>query len=114
MPIFKDSDRKSVIPQVSLKSLFVKFNNLKEVEVGSEIRKYKIIKLPRFLILHFKRLSKGRHASERNSTVVNFDTSLDITDIHPEGRYSLISTISHHSVSNKGGYKVIIDDSPPN
>jgi len=45
-------------------------------------KRYKIYKLPRYLIIHVKRFYKNEFFLEKNPTIVNFPIkNLDLTDL---------------------------------
>ncbi|EFC37178.1 predicted protein [Naegleria gruberi] len=103
-PIFKDEYERNILPQVSLFSLLSKFNGEKETAVplndgNVEMRKYKIEKLPPYLVFHVKRFSKNFFFEEKNNTIVNFPlNNLDISEIAPDysgSHYNLVANICH-------------------
>ena len=52
-------------------------------------RRYRITKLPQYLVLHVKRFINNRYFTEKNPTIVNFPVkNLELKDIIPvpEGR----------------------------
>ncbi len=63
---------------------------------NGEVRKYKILKLPRYLILHFDRfkdkaLNLDLSVKDRNQTMVEFPLEIEILGV----KYRLISNIIH-------------------
>jgi len=72
MPLFKDGAQDKFIPQVSLTELLSKFDG-KQLEVlkdGSK-RRMRITKLPKYLILAYRRFKDGYFSIEKNTTIVN-------------------------------------------
>jgi U4/U6.U5 tri-snRNP-associated protein 2 len=54
-------------------------------------RKYRITRLPQFLVLHVKRFLNNRYFTEKNPTIVNFPVkNLELKDIIPVPRGILI------------------------
>ena len=123
-PLFQDEIDKNIIPQVDIFSLLAKYdgrtsqvNNLSydvsnEQELAGERRRFKISKLPPYMIFHIKRLKKTEFTHEHNPTIVTFPiTSLDMKDYAysfaaPPGTstmYDLIGNITHESVWTPGG-----------
>lgn len=72
-PLFKDSMDRNIIPQVPLFDLLSKFDGETEEAVrdGTK-RRYHISKLPKYLIVHFKRFTLNNWFVEKNGTLVNF------------------------------------------
>jgi U4/U6.U5 tri-snRNP-associated protein 2 len=62
------------IPQIPLMELLKKFDGKTFVEepVTCIKRKYRVHKLPKYLILHMKRFIKNEFFVEKNATIVNF------------------------------------------
>ncbi|XXQ33735.1 USP domain-containing protein [Plasmodiophora brassicae] len=107
VPLFKDreSDRE-VIPQVPLFILLQKFDGSTIHNLpNGEMRKHTIRRLPRYLILHFKRFTRNNFFMEKNTTIVNFPvTNLEMKDYYsPKGtadmdvstRYNLVASVCH-------------------
>ncbi|KAF0978351.1 hypothetical protein FDP41_002866 [Naegleria fowleri] len=117
-PLFKDEYARNILPQVSLFSLLSKFNGMKETAIplkngDVEMRRYKIEKLPPYLVFHVKRFSKNYFFEEKNNTVVNFPLkNLDISEIYPSGAgstYNLVANICHEGNIGEGTpYKIHI------
>lgn len=81
------------------------------------MKRFEIIKLPKYLILYIKRFTKNTFFLEKNPTIVNFPIKeLDLTELmssqtNPQGRkyiYDLIANIIHEGEpeSGKGTYRV--------
>ena len=73
-PLFKDSKEKINIPQVSIYSLFKKYDGITFTEdpIKGIKRRYHLLKLPKNLILYFKRFEKNQFFVEKNPTIINF------------------------------------------
>ena len=76
-------------------------------------KKYKILKLPRYLIIHVKRFYKNEFFLEKNPTIVNFPIkNLDLTEfLHSEEetkacKYDLIANVIHEGKPETGTYRV--------
>ncbi|QLG74853.1 hypothetical protein HG535_0H01800 [Zygotorulaspora mrakii] len=92
-PVFKDGLNANSLPQVQLEELLKKFNGSNEHHLPHCVRRYKLKKLPRYLILHFDRFNKKDETpvKSRNQTLIEFPTELKIG----EHKYSLVSNIVH-------------------
>jgi U4/U6.U5 tri-snRNP-associated protein 2 len=78
-PVFSAEDDKSLIPQVSLLEMLKKFSGNTDIvmfliiqAIGTEVKRFQILKLPKYLVFCFKRFSKNGFVEERNPTIVNF------------------------------------------
>jgi len=93
-------------------------------ELAGERRRFKISKLPPYLIFHIKRLKKTEFTTEHNPTIVTFPiTSLDMKDysyssaVEPgkSSLYDLIGNVTLEVFSTPGGkeehvYKAQVKD----
>ena len=82
IPIYKDDKETRSIPQIPLFDLLKKFNGVHftETKEGNRI-KYKIKRLPKYLIFHMKRFIHNSFFLEKNPTIVNFPVNnLDLKD----------------------------------
>uniref|UniRef100_A0A2P2L0V3 U4/U6.U5 tri-snRNP-associated protein 2-like n=1 Tax=Rhizophora mucronata TaxID=61149 RepID=A0A2P2L0V3_RHIMU len=71
-PLFKDVMEKNIIPQVPLFNILKKFDGKTVTEVvrpRPARMKYKIIRLPQYLILHMQRFKKNNFFIEKNPTL---------------------------------------------
>lgn len=122
-PLFIDENQESIIPQVALYAILNKFNGIQEKEYStykdSQLKRFKLTKLPKYLILYIKRFTKNTFFLEKNPTIVNFelkDLNLseyledDIKDKHPTPVYDLVANIIHEGSAkeSKGIYKLHI------
>ena len=73
-PLFKEQGKQMSIPQVPLFNLLRKFDGRNSVEeaVTGVKKTYTIRKLPKFLILHTKRIMKNNYFLEKNPTIVSY------------------------------------------
>ncbi|CAE1313444.1 USP39 [Acanthosepion pharaonis] len=121
-PLYPDDLRENIIPQVPLANILAKFNGVTEKEYktykDSTMKRFKITKLPPYIILYVKRFTKNYFVFEKNPTIVNFPIkNIDFGDlltpeiraIHPYTTYDLIANIVHDgdsSGTDKGTYRV--------
>jgi len=123
-PLFQDAIEKNIIPQVDIYSLLAKYDGHTSQELAGERRRYKISKLPPYIIFHIKRLKRTDFTVEHNPTIVTFPlTSLDMKEYAysfaaPPGTstmYDLIGNITLESTYTPGGqekhvYKAQVKD----
>lgn len=71
--------------QVPIFDLLHKFNGQQTTDdIKAGRRRFRITKLPEFLVLHIKRFTKNRFYLEKNPTIVNFPVkNLELADIIP-------------------------------
>eukprot|EP00615_Pteridomonas_danica_P001387 CAMPEP_0114336228 /NCGR_PEP_ID=MMETSP0101-20121206/5568_1 /TAXON_ID=38822 ORGANISM="Pteridomonas danica, Strain PT" /NCGR_SAMPLE_ID=MMETSP0101 /ASSEMBLY_ACC=CAM_ASM_000211 /LENGTH=285 /DNA_ID=CAMNT_0001468083 /DNA_START=806 /DNA_END=1663 /DNA_ORIENTATION=+ len=84
-PLFKDSEGGNVIPQVPLFDVLSKYDGSKYTDIlraGYQQRKrYDLLKLPPFIILHLSRFTKNNFYVEKNPTIVTFPVkNLELRD----------------------------------
>ncbi len=113
--LFKEEQQKNIIPQIPLLELLKKYDGITESHnpITHERKKYRLTKLPRFLILHIKRFTKNRWFVEKNPTIVNFPTrTLDLAPfVLPSAglkhtTYNLIANVRHDGPATEGSYSV--------
>ena len=81
-PLFKDDEGGLVIPQEPLGNILNKFNGISFHDALNSQRRYRLKKLPNYLILHLARFKRNGFYMEKNPTIVAFPvTNLDL------GRY---------------------------
>ncbi|KAK2195623.1 bifunctional Peptidase C19 [Babesia duncani] len=123
VPIFKDSNERSVIPQVPIFELLEKFNGTSEHATKDGPCTYKIYKLPQYLIFHLKRFAKNNFFLEKNGTIVPFPMKnldlapyLDETSPHLKRgvctKYDLVANICHHGTPTGGSFKIHVLHAP--
>jgi hypothetical protein len=89
-PLFRDSEGGLVIPQVPLFQVLQKFDGSTWTDtMTSEAhvrRKYRILQLPRFLVLHLVRFTRNNFYLEKNPTIVTFPVrNLELKEFLPQG-----------------------------
>ncbi|TIB67994.1 hypothetical protein E3Q24_03836 [Wallemia mellicola] len=105
-PVFNDNE--NIIPQVSLGDVLKKYDGVTTQEHLGQSRQYKLTKLPKYLLIHFKRFSKNRFTSEYNQTIVNYPISgVDFKDYVDSTEnintvYDLVGNISHEHQATAG------------
>lgn len=121
-PLFKDVMEKNIIPQVPLFSILKKFDGETVTEVVRPRvarMKYRVTKLPPYIIFHMVRFKKNNFFKEKNPTLVNFPVkNLELKDYIPlptpkEGeklrsKYDLIANIVHDGKPEDGYYRVFV------
>lgn len=100
LPVFRDDVESNIIPQVPLAQLIAKYDGVTFQEARGQIRRFKLTRLPPFLILHYRRFTTNNFIEERNRTIVNFPVrGLDMnpTIDHPrvDTVYDLVANITH-------------------
>lgn len=100
-PLFKDNNGGIVIPQEPLVNVLKKFDGVSFHDIYNQgsithKRRYRLRKLPNYLILHLSRFKKNHFTNEKNPTIVAFPVrSLDF------GPYVFPSDVMQSIVSNK-------------
>ncbi|XP_023742772.1 uncharacterized protein LOC111890930 [Lactuca sativa] len=123
-PLFKDVMEKNIIPQVPLFNILKKFDGESVTEVVRPRiarMKYRVTRLPQYLILHMRRFTKNNFFVEKNPTLVNFPVkNLELKDYIPlpavkeeesqrlRSKYDLIANIVHDGKPGEGAYRVFV------
>lgn len=121
-PLFKDVMEKNIIPQVPLFNILKKFDGESITEVvRPQIARmrYRVTRLPQYLILHMRRFTKNNFFVEKNPTLVNFPVkNLELKDYIPlpvpkgneklRSKYDLIANIVHDGKPGEGSYRVFV------
>ncbi|KAG6494760.1 U4/U6.U5 tri-snRNP-associated protein 2-like [Zingiber officinale] len=121
-PLFKDAMEKNIIPQVPLFNILKKFDGETVTEVVRPCiarMRYRVIRLPKYLILHMRRFTKNNFFIEKNPTLVNFPVkNLELKDYIPlpppkdkrklRSKYDLIGNIVHDGKPGEGYYRVFV------
>ncbi|XP_077216554.1 uncharacterized protein LOC143851110 [Tasmannia lanceolata] len=121
-PLFKDVMEKNIIPQVPLFNILKKFDGESITEVVRPCiarMKYRVTRLPQYLILHMRRFTKNNFFVEKNPTLVNFPVkNLELKDYIPlptpketeklRSKYDLIANIVHDGKPGEGFYRVFV------
>ncbi|PWN34724.1 cysteine proteinase [Meira miltonrushii] len=93
IPVFQDVIEKNIIPQVPIATVLSKYDGVSFQEARGMIRRYKTLRLPPFLILHFKRFTKNNFIEERNRTIVEYPVKgLDLSPYIEDPSLASIST----------------------
>ncbi|XP_009382709.2 uncharacterized protein LOC103970599 isoform X1 [Musa acuminata AAA Group] len=121
-PLFKDAMEKNIIPQVPLFNILKKFDGETITEVVRPCiarMRYRVIRLPKYLILHMRRFTKNNFFIEKNPTLVNFPVkNLELKDYIPlpppkenkklRSKYDIIGNIVHDGKPGEGCYRVFV------
>ncbi|KAL9146764.1 hypothetical protein ABFS82_13G132000 [Erythranthe guttata] len=121
-PLFKDIMEKNIIPQVPLFNILKKFDGETVTEVVRPRiarMRYRVTRLPKYLILHMRRFTKNNFFVEKNPTLVNFPVkNLELKDYIPlpapvenrrlRSKYDLIANIVHDGKPGEGSYRVFV------
>lgn len=109
-PLFQDEQERNIIPQVPLTTILSKYDGHSAQEHLAHRRRYRLMHpLPPYLVMHVKRFSQNKFVSERNPTIVTFDSrDLDVSPYvepdpaaHPVGGpiyYDLVANVVHEAV----------------
>ncbi|XVF87840.1 hypothetical protein PTKIN_Ptkin18bG0153100 [Pterospermum kingtungense] len=121
-PLFKDVMEKNIIPQVPLFNILKKFDGetiTTTVRPPARMR-YRVTRLPQYLILHMRRFTKNNFFREKNPTLVNFPVkNLELKDYIPlpaptkeneklRSKCDLIANIVHDGKPDEGFYRVFV------
>ena len=82
MPLFQSATSQSILPTVPLSSLLSRFlpSAPPTFLPSGERRRVRLLKLPRYLILHYQRFQHNEFFREKNHTLVHFPlTALDLS-----------------------------------
>ncbi|KAI3440493.1 uncharacterized protein J3R85_003571 [Psidium guajava] len=121
-PLFQDVMEKNIIPQVPLFNILKKFDGEAVTEVVRPRlarMRYRVMRLPRYLILHMRRFTKNNFFVEKNPTLVNFPVkNLELKDYIPlptpgdkeklRSKYDLIANVVHDGKPGEGSYRVFV------
>ncbi|XP_059444161.1 uncharacterized protein LOC132176173 [Corylus avellana] len=121
-PLFKDVMEKNIIPQVPLFNILKKFDGETVTEVVRPRiarMRYRVTRLPQYIILHMRRFTKNNFFVEKNPTLVNFPVkNLELKDYIPlltakeneklRSKYDLIANIVHDGKPDEGFYRVFV------
>lgn len=121
-PLFKDVMEKNIIPQVPLFSILKKFDGDSVTEVVRPQlarMRYRVTRLPQYIILHMRRFTKNNFFIEKNPTLVNFPVkNLELKEYIPlpaprvnkklRSKYDLIANIVHDGKPGEGSFRVFV------
>jgi U4/U6.U5 tri-snRNP-associated protein 2 len=107
LPVFQDVIEKNIIPQVPISQVLAKYDGVTFQEARGLIRRYKALKLPPFLILHYRRFTKNNFVEERNRTIVNYPVKqlsmadyVDDPSMAPVSTmYDLVANVTHEAMA---------------
>ena len=110
LPVFQDVVAENIIPQVPISHVLAKYDGVTIQEALGTIRRYHIMRLPPYLVVHYKRFTKNQFVEERNTTIVNFPTvGLDLRDYVEApaaadgpsicATYNLLANITHEATA---------------
>lgn len=113
-PLFKDASERTLVPQVPLSKLLLKFDGVSrhhDVKSGEQ-RTYRIAKFPPYLLLVVRRFSESKFGIEKNPCVVHLPAEgLDVSslcEVDDDERYSLIAAVLHEGTAEDGKYRIVI------
>ncbi|KAG8818389.1 hypothetical protein FRC18_000126 [Serendipita sp. 400] len=109
-PLFQDAVAKeNFIPQVNIYTLLEKYDGTSAQEFAGHLKRFKCLRLPPYIILHFRRFTKNFFVEEKNPTVVTFPLKgLDFKDFvelpadqkaSVPTTYDLLANITHESTA---------------
>ncbi|KAG8808700.1 hypothetical protein FRC17_003823, partial [Serendipita sp. 399] len=109
-PIFQDAvERDNFIPQVNIYTLLSKYDGVSAQEFAGQVKRFKCLRLPPYIILHFRRFTKNVFVEEKNPTVVTFPLKgldfKDFVDLPVDQNasvpttYDLLANITHESTA---------------
>ncbi|GAA6036051.1 hypothetical protein JCM8097_006588 [Rhodosporidiobolus ruineniae] len=122
-PLFQDVLASNIIPQVPLHAVLAKYNGETAKEEGGVLRRWKVTRLPPFVVCVYKRFLSNRFLEEKNPTIVNFpvrgiemadyvDSSAPLSTV-----YDLVSNLTHSTVASTAAaetaWKVNVHLRPP-
>jgi len=108
-PLFRDAEGGLVIPQEPLVSVLKKFDGISFTDAVdksgvAQKRKYSLMRLPNYLILHLARFKTNSYSKEKNPTIVTFPVkNLDLSQYvyKQNGREKLPTEAEVRSMSVK-------------
>ncbi|KAL7676249.1 hypothetical protein ACOME3_002505 [Neoechinorhynchus agilis] len=114
VPLFQDERKQSLIPQVPLLTILNKFDGKCEHEYKTYkenfMKRYRILRLPEYIIIYYQRFTRNNFYLEKNNTIVNFpikDVDFGfLIDSPGSVTYNLIANIVHEGEPNKGTYRI--------
>ncbi|GAA5994582.1 mRNA splicing protein SAD1 [Rhodotorula paludigena] len=106
-PLFQDAVESNIAPQAPLSQILAKYDGTTTREDAQQgvLRRWKITRLPPFLIVYYKRFTANRFLEEKNPTIVNFplrgvDMSEYVDPSQPLSTYyDLTANLTHTSLA---------------
>jgi U4/U6.U5 tri-snRNP-associated protein 2 len=120
-PLFKDSTEKINIPQISIFELLSKYDGTTFTDdpIKSQKRRHKILRLPKNLLLFFKRFDKNLFFVEKNNTIVTFpiknlslEKYVEEKIMNRNLKYDLTANIIHDGKPQSGSFRVQVKNKP--
>lgn len=73
-PLYRDAVESNIIPQVPISQVLAKYDGetTREDPTSGLLRRWKITRLPPFLVVYYKRFTSNRFLEEKNPTIVNY------------------------------------------
>ncbi|BGP39382.1 Ubiquitin carboxyl-terminal hydrolase 10 [Rhodotorula kratochvilovae] len=106
-PLFQDAVESNIAPQAPLAAILAKYDGrtTREDTQAGVLRRWKITRLPPFLVVYYKRFTSNRFLEEKNPTIVNFPLrGVDMSDyVDPSAPvsayYDLTANLTHTSLA---------------
>ena len=106
-PLFRDDDGGLVIPQEPLVTVLKKFDGVSFSDAlsrsgAAQRKRYRLLELPKYLILHLARFKTSRYSREKNPTIVAFPVkNLDLASyVFPENGKKTPPTVEEVKAMN--------------
>jgi U4/U6.U5 tri-snRNP-associated protein 2 len=120
IPVFPDDGEKNILPQVPFLELLLKYDGEREAEsIKHGPRRFRLTRLPPFLIFHYQRFVRNNFFLEKNPTIVTFPVkNLELRGHVPvpegtESKYDLAASVVHDGEAGGGKYKVQVRGAEP-
>ncbi|GAV76094.1 UCH domain-containing protein/zf-UBP domain-containing protein [Cephalotus follicularis] len=119
-PLFTDVMEKNIIPQVNMQNLLQKFDGETVTEVVRPHvarMRYRVTRMPKYLILHMRRFTKNNFFTEKNPTLVTFHIKgisweryipFSTPEEISQPQYNLVANIVHDGKPMDGCYRVFV------
>ena len=119
-PLFQDAMEKNIIPQVPIADLLRKYDGATPSPTPrGGTRTFKITRLPKYLVVHYKRFTKNAFFREKNPTIVTFPvggrplrladhvpTPIDPASNEPApSSYDLVANVCHDGAADAGAFR---------
>ena len=119
-PLFQDAMEKNIIPQVPIADLLRKYDGATPTPTPrGGTRTFKITRLPKYLVVHYKRFTKNAFFREKNPTIVTFPvggrplrladhvpTPIDPASNEPApSSYDLVANVCHDGAADAGAFR---------
>ncbi|GAA5914602.1 hypothetical protein JCM8208_002088 [Rhodotorula glutinis] len=106
-PLFQDAVESNIAPQSPLSAILAKYDGhtTREDTQQGVLRRWKITRLPPFLVVYYKRFTSNRFLEEKNPTIVNFPLrGVDMSDYVDPSQplstyYDLTANLTHQSLA---------------